>query len=357
MNIRASAAAALSPAQWAAWSDLQQADPALDSPYFRPEFTQAVAAVRDDVEVALLEEQGIPVGFLPFQRARGDIGGPVGGAMCDFQGPITRRELAIDAEELLRACGLAAWRFDHLLASLPAWTAYHRATAPSPYLDLAQGFDAYWAERRKTGTRKINKTLGLGRKLAAEVGPLRLVPHTDQPEIFQTLLTWKTDQYRQTGVPNVLAAPWKQQLLAHLAAQQSPRFAGMLSALYAGEELVAVHLGLRCGHVLHAWFPAYNPALATYSPGSLLWVELARAAESQGIRRIDLGKGQEAYKLQFMSGATLLAEGAVDRRRWGRAWESGCHRVRQWVRASPLRAPARALSRRIAPWLYRLRES
>jgi CelD/BcsL family acetyltransferase involved in cellulose biosynthesis len=49
----------------AAWRALQQADPALDSPLFHPEFTRAVAAVRDDVEVAVLEEAGEFVGFFP----------------------------------------------------------------------------------------------------------------------------------------------------------------------------------------------------------------------------------------------------------------------------------------------------
>ena len=42
-------------------------NPQLDNPFFRPEFTQAVAAVRDDVEVAVLEIQQQPVGFFPYQ--------------------------------------------------------------------------------------------------------------------------------------------------------------------------------------------------------------------------------------------------------------------------------------------------
>ncbi len=51
-----------------AWTELQVANPDLASPYFAPEFTQAVAAVRDDVEVAVVEERGQIVAFFPFHR-------------------------------------------------------------------------------------------------------------------------------------------------------------------------------------------------------------------------------------------------------------------------------------------------
>src|SRR5579862_1518578 len=38
------------------WSDIQSGSPALASPYFSPEFTRAVADVREDVEVALIHD-------------------------------------------------------------------------------------------------------------------------------------------------------------------------------------------------------------------------------------------------------------------------------------------------------------
>jgi CelD/BcsL family acetyltransferase involved in cellulose biosynthesis len=62
----------------ARWSALQLADPEPASPFFRPEFTQAVARVRDGVFVAVVEDGRVPVGFLPFERARLGIGKPVG---------------------------------------------------------------------------------------------------------------------------------------------------------------------------------------------------------------------------------------------------------------------------------------
>ena len=94
MNVTVVPARELSPENISAWVSLQSADPSSDSPFFRPEFRQAVAAVRKDVEVAVLEENGQPVGFFPFQRRHGNVGRPVGGPMADFNGPILRPGLA-----------------------------------------------------------------------------------------------------------------------------------------------------------------------------------------------------------------------------------------------------------------------
>jgi hypothetical protein len=44
-----------------------------------------------DVEVAVLIVEGEIVGFFPFQGSRWNIGKPVGGPLCDFQGVIVRQ--------------------------------------------------------------------------------------------------------------------------------------------------------------------------------------------------------------------------------------------------------------------------
>src|SRR5687768_15385075 len=76
-DIRLDAPAGLSHVHLERWRALQRENPGLQSPYFRPEFTQAVARVRDDVEVAVFEDQGKAVGFLPFQRCQLNMGKPV----------------------------------------------------------------------------------------------------------------------------------------------------------------------------------------------------------------------------------------------------------------------------------------
>jgi len=330
-----------------AWSHFQSSDPALDSPFFRPEFTASVAAVRPDVQVAVLEDEGEPAAFLPFQRTGWNVGKPVGGGMSDFQGIISRPGLAWSPDLLIRGCRLSAWDFDHLLDSQQSFRPYHCQTAPSPYMDLSGGFESYRATAHE---QTISQVLHKGRKLEREVGPLRLVANTTDPAVFDALIAWKMEQYRRTHAVNIFDRDWTVALLREIWRRQQPEFSGMLSALYAGDQLAAVHFGMRSGPVLHCWFPAYNQELQNYSPGLVFWMELARAAEELGIRRIDLGRGAGQYKSSLMSGATQVAEGFVACDSAFRIWRQGSRQAREWVRATPLRAPARLL-RRFHTWL------
>ena len=118
------------------WSRFQREDPALESPYFRPEFTLAVAAVRRDVEVAILRQDGDTMGFFPFQRRGRGPAKPVGGRLSDYHGVIARRGATWNAAELVRACQLAAWDFDHVPISQVPFGSFHRRTDLSPYLDV-----------------------------------------------------------------------------------------------------------------------------------------------------------------------------------------------------------------------------
>jgi CelD/BcsL family acetyltransferase involved in cellulose biosynthesis len=340
--------------QLAAWARFQREDPAVDSPYFRPEFTQAVAAVREDVKVAVIEEDGEPAGFFPFQRGRWGIGRPVGGPMSDFQGVIARPGLTWSADELVRGCGLRAWDFDHLVAAQGAFRSFHRVQAESPYMDLSRGFEAYQAERQEAGSMLLRQTLRKTRKAEREVGPLRFEAHTADPRAFAALVEWKAGQYRRTKATNVFAQGWPLRLLERVLGHSGEEFAGMLSALYLGDKLSAVHLWMRSRGVLHSWFPAYDPDLGAYSPGLVLLVEMARQAPALGIRRIDLGKGTKDYKSSFMSGAIALAEGSVALHPLLRMLRHGWHRTRAWMRSSPLGAPARLAARWTRPlrgWL------
>src|SRR5579862_4370585 len=88
------------------WRELQNANPELANPCFSPEFTQAVASVRRDVEVALIEQGGGIVAIFPFQRRLGSRGIPVGGIVSDYHGLICRPEFSINPGELLKGCKL-----------------------------------------------------------------------------------------------------------------------------------------------------------------------------------------------------------------------------------------------------------
>lgn len=323
----------------AAWAALQESVPALDGPYFRPEYVQAVAAVRDDVEVAVLEDAGRPVAFFPFQRGPGGVGRPVGGRFSDFQAMIAPPDLRWSPEALVRACELRTFQYDHLLVAQEPFHPHHWAVTTSPYVDLSAGLEAYRAERRRAGSREIEQILYKLRKAERRLGPLRLEWHSADAAALETLLGWKSAQLRATGQPDHLRRPWVRRLLERILLSRSDGFAGVLSALWLGDKLAAVHMGMRSRTVLHWWLPAYDRALGAFSPGQLSFLEIARAAADRGVRRVDLGKGEEAYKARLMSGAIAIAVGAVDLRPVAGPLSRGWYHTVEWTRRSPLRRP------------------
>jgi len=329
--------ACLSPRQLQAWDQIQQTVPGLESPYFRPEFTQQVAAVRDDVEVGILEEGNDICGFFPYQRGAWRVGYPVGGRLSDFQAVIALPHAVWDARELVQACGLRSWRFHHLLAAQQPFAPYQESTAVSPVMDLSEGFEAYCRRAQSSVIPQVQRKT---RKLEREVGPLRFDFQSGEREALLTIRQWKSQQYRESEIVDPFTFDWITQLVEQIFERREPQFSGVLSTLHAGDRLVAAHFGMRSGSVLHWWFPAYDREFARYSPGSILLLEIARAAESQGIRRIDLGKGEETYKTWFSTGAIALASGIVGESPLVRALRHGWRRVRDSRWMSPARFAA-----------------
>ena len=331
MRITVLSAKALTPQHVAAWSRLQRANRDFDSPFFRPEFTQLVASVRDDVEVAVLEQDGRHVGFFPFQRTRTNVGRPVAFRISDFQGAIVEGGVRLNASELIRACGLQAWHFDHLLTSQEFFAPFRWSGADSPYIALPDGYDAYIAGR-DNGRRLMSEFRQRKRKLEREVGPIRYEWHVNDREMLATLIRWKGKQIKRMGFTNFFDFPWVANLLNKIMDCKGDGLSPVMTVMHAGNRIVALNFGMRSGDVLHPWFPAYNVELGDYSPGNLYWIETIKQAERQGVRRIDLGKGSEPYKQRLMTGVVQVSEGSVDSRAMicimRQAWHHAYHKAR-----------------------------
>jgi CelD/BcsL family acetyltransferase involved in cellulose biosynthesis len=347
MIVRLLEGRSLTPDQIAHWSRIQQGDSTLSSPFFCPEFTSIVASARDDVLVAVLEQDGRPAGFFPFQRGRWGVGRPVGWQISDYQGVIAEPGMRWNAKQLLRACGLKTWEFDHLIGSQSAFEPFWESRRRSPFIDVSNGIEAYLEERRRAGARAVTELRRKMRKLEREQGALRFAADVQDPEALDALVRWKSDQYLRTGAADVLARAWIRRVLELAHRTRGDGFSGLLSVLYAGDRVVAMHMGIRSSTVWHYWFPAYDPALARYSPGLALILKMAESAPSLGIEAIDLGKGEARYKLGLMSGAVPLAEGRVDLPSLGTAAARMRRTARSLARRTALGAPARRLVRRI----------
>ena len=321
----------------AIWRELQDSNSELSSPCFAPEFTQAAALVCDNVTIAICQHQGRVAAIFPFQLKAHNRGGPVGGIVSDYQGLICRPDFECDPRELLKACNLRAWDFDRLLASQKTFRPYHKLCEPSARIDLSQGYHAYVAQRRGAGTRQIQRCEYALRRLQRDVGPVRFLVHSPDPSLLTQVLQWKSQQYKRSGWKDLFATPWGRGLVEGVHATQNPSFAGVLSLLYAGNILVAGHMGMRSKSVWHYWFPAYDRRFARYSPGLILLLKMAESCEQLGLRSIDIGTGITLYKRRLMNASVSVAEGYVE--------GPSCRSLLRWgLRA--LKPLARALAER-----------
>ena len=310
----------LTPADRTAWTTLQsQAScrdwPQMANPFLSPEFTLAVGSRKRGVRVAVAREpSGEPVAFFPYQRFPGGVGRAVGIGLSDCQGLVHRPGFQWHADELLSACGLALWEFDHLAAGQHPFERSATASFPSPVIDVAEGWDAYLAQLRKKSPSLTRTTLAKERRLKRQHTDVHYVHDERDPAALRTLMEWKSAQYLRTGLNDRFARPWITQLVQQLFHTRSEPFAGILSVLYADGRPVSAHFGLRTERVLAWWFPAYDPAFAKYSPGLILLMHLAEAAARDGIAYLDLGRGESRYKDSFKTGELSVSEGLVSRR-------------------------------------------
>lgn len=310
------------------WRALQEADPSFDNPFLSPEFTIAVGESRDQTRVAVLEDGTDVVGFFPFERHPLGIGRPVAAGLTDAQGMVMHTKAEIDAQKLIKSCGLGVFEFDHLVAGQPMLAERHELH-PSPVIDLSDGWAPYTDYLMANSGKTYKSTLAKSRKLQRDVGPLRHDYAVTDPAPLHTLLAWKTDQYRRTGRTDRFATRWIVELVERLLATQTEAFAGVLDMVYVDGVPMAGHFGLRTRHTLVGWFPAYDTAYAKSSPGLIHHLAMAEAAAAAGIRLIDMGRGPKEYKEKLKTGDLHVAEGRVARASAG----AGVH----WMIRVPVR--------------------
>lgn len=311
MKIDVVAARDLAPELVARWIELQAADARFVSPFFRPEFTQAVAATRDDVFVGVMSEGGLVRGFLPFQRSGRKAAVPVGLGMSNYQGVIVEPGTIWNVREFVRGLGLTFLEFSHLICTQEELKPFHSHVWGSPVVDTAQGFASWIASRRAAGVSKMKQLPRKIRKLEREIGPIRFEPHVASDNVLHTLVQWKRAQYLRTGRCGSLIHDWAVEAIGNIANTQKDGFAGMLSALYAGDRLLAAHMGMRSRSVWHYWYPAFDREHAAHSPGQVLLWKMIEWGASNAIDWIDLGSGESQYKASFATRDIEVAEASV----------------------------------------------
>ncbi|MGE6735939.1 GNAT family N-acetyltransferase, partial [Streptomyces sp. NPDC059900] len=191
----------LTAADRVAWTALQSkahlhGSPELANPFLSPEFTLAVGHWRRGVRIAVVREAGEPAAFFPFQRSITGVGRAIGLGVSDCQGMVHRPGFTWDARELLRACGLAMYEFDHLAGGQGPFEAGASGSFASPVMDIDQGYEAYLGQLKAKSPKFTRSTLSKERRLGRDHGTVRYVHDERDPAVLRTLMQWKSAQYR-----------------------------------------------------------------------------------------------------------------------------------------------------------------
>ncbi|MEU1306386.1 GNAT family N-acetyltransferase [Streptomyces shenzhenensis] len=333
-----------------AWHRAMDASPEYANPFLAPEFALGIGRHRGGARVAVLHEAGQPVGFLPYERTALGTGRAIGLGLSDCQALVHRPGVSWDVRELLRACGLSIFEFDHLVAEQRPFAGHMTGLFASPVIDVKPGDGGYAQWLRGAYPGLARTTLKKERRIGRDVGEVRFVFDERDPRMLRRLMRWKSAQYRRTGRMDRFARPWIVDLTEHLFRVREEHFTGVLSVLYAGDRPVAAHFGPRSSTVLAAWFTAYDPDLHYYSPGLMMHLRTTEAAGRHGVTLVDLGRGDKEYKDWLKTRELCVGEGFATRPHpvaaVHRLWRRPVRGLRNTVLAHPrLRAPADRLLR------------
>lgn len=285
------------------WREWQKASASLRGPCFHPLLFKTVGAHFDRTHVLVLED-GNQRGFLPFQLATGPrLAEPV--PLCDYQMIVGSPGARWDIRKILSSARLVAWDFSHLLVdTVGDEPNFSGPTIYTRQIDLHAGYDRYVEDLRLAG--KTQKNLKEKRKkLERDLGPVRFVALDADPARLESIFTWKGQRFGEFSEST-------RACLRALHRTHADGFRGVLSSLWAGDTLVAVHFGMVADGTLFYWFPAFNPELSRYTPGALLIQDLIANLSQFKATILDLGPGGEGYKNYSSNRSLALTSGAYE---------------------------------------------
>lgn len=318
-----------------AWHALHEAHAGCGGAFLSPAYAQAAqASQRRDVRVLMVWQDTVLTAVMALQRQPGGWGRcglfePVGGEMTDYAGLLAVPGFRTDWADVLRCARVPCLYFTHLDESQRE----HGLDGGQPRTGLrtvihADGGPAHWEHLRLLDRKLVSDTERRERKLAQTHGPLVFEMRSSTPEEdLARLVELKNSQYRRTGkTEGALLQEDNVRLLQMLLRDGGPGCRALLSTLKVDGQMVAAHLGLVAGPILHYWFPVYDERFSAYSPGRVLLHHVLLAAAQEGIQVIDRGEGDTQAKRDFANQSHEYHRGLVAAGLQGRLL-SLCRRV------------------------------
>jgi len=296
-----------------AWRGLCASRPEFSNPLLGPDFTVAVGAVREDARVTVGWSACRPVLFFPHHARPGGLARPIGAPFSDYQAVVTASGVPFSPAELMAAAGANRFLFDGLVDPDRRFAGFIAAERPMFGVHLDRSADRYFEGLRADSPKRFKNMRRLEHKLEREAGRLDLTAPDHDARAFETLMAWKSEQFRRTGLHDVLAPDWVRTLMRSLFETREGPLTGLMLTLRVGGKPVAGHFGVRAGAVFHPWVAAFDPDFAAYGPGVTLVSRAVRDMNRLGLTRYHLSGGHDHYKHPFVIGAETVFQGAVSR--------------------------------------------
>jgi CelD/BcsL family acetyltransferase involved in cellulose biosynthesis len=303
----------LGPAEVGLWREFQ-VGLGLDNPFLAPEFALTVGEHDRRARVGVVEDGHHIIGFLPFEIGAFRTARTLGEGYSNVQAFVADPRAEWTLPQVVHACGLDLFAFSHLVAApRPVGSSSAVRDTASLIIDLSGGFDRYAAATRARQPKFIKAIERKRRRLERENPDLRFEFARHDPGAVRQLLAWKSAHYRRTGRRDLLARPEVRDVVEALSETSSPGLRGCVSTLRVGDRLLAVDVSLGSSGVYAGWLSSFDIGAASDSPGAVRTWYVIEAATHAGVRYIDMGPGDEAYKQKLSTGSVRRVEGWVGR--------------------------------------------
>jgi CelD/BcsL family acetyltransferase involved in cellulose biosynthesis len=276
------------------WRELQRSSAMGSHPCLSLTYALATGRMDERTRVAVAEDAGEIVAFLPYQDSSDRIALPLAGN-AGVDGLVYSG--SVDVRQVVRGAGLRGYRFYHApveQAALASHRYHHNVPATVHVAALPGGYEDYLATLTESSLKRIDRTARYRRALARQVGPVVFEWHSFTPERLRLLTGWKSAQFDEAR--RTYAQPAEVARLGELATSASDDCSGVMSVLLAAGQPVTITINLRSGSLLTPWVTAYDPEFSRFSTGMIGWLDLLAAATGQGVTKVDFGYGANDYK-------------------------------------------------------------
>jgi len=144
--------------------------------------------------------------------------------------------------------------------------------------------------------------------LERAMGPIHFVADSNDTRLIRQLMDWKVLRYRQeTGWGKLHV-----DLFEYIQHLKHPRFQGVLSAIYAGDRVLAINYGIRYHRILKGMVMSFDPEFEKYSLGHLLLYFMITQYEALDYNVLDFGPGEHPKKEDFTNSALPVIQGTFN---------------------------------------------